>query len=170
MDWILIGTGCRYSITTLVQVLIRFLEYRRQVPKAAEHTSITTRNRSLVFNNNTSASFDTFFRIQEMGSESCIKYFDYYPGTVHWYSITTLVQVLIRFSNTGYGFLYLQNILRLLPRNHSLVFCNNTSASFDTILGIQKDRFRKLHNTLRLPPGTSHWYSITTLVQVLIRN
>ena len=127
MDWILIGTGCRYSITTLVQVLIRFLEYRRQVPKAAEHTSITTRNRSLVFNNNTSASFDTFFRIQEMGSESCIKYFDYYPGTVHWYSITTLVQVLIRFSNTGYGFLYLQNILRLLPRNHSLVFCNNFS-------------------------------------------
>mgnify|MGYP000375224306 CR=1 FL=1 len=41
------------------------------------------RNRTYVFYNNTSADFDTILGIQAIGSESCITYFDYYPGTVH---------------------------------------------------------------------------------------
>jgi len=44
-------------------------------------------NRTLVFNNNTSASFDTIFGIQAMGSEDYITYFDYHPGSVHRYSV-----------------------------------------------------------------------------------
>ena len=59
-------------------------------------------NRTLVFNNNTSARrvsltesgssnkfdrFDTIFGIQAMGSEDYITYFDYHPGSVHRYSV-----------------------------------------------------------------------------------
>ena len=142
----LIGIWYRCSITfETIDFRIREMRFR----KLHNISWLLPWNRSLVFYNNTSAwpvsltesgssnkfdRFDTILWIQTMGSESYITYFDYHSGTLHRYSITTLVQVLIRFSNTGYGFLYLQNILRLLPRNHSLVFCNNTSASFDTIL------------------------------------
>ena len=40
--------------------------------------------------------------------------------TSYSYSVTTLVQVLIRFQNTGDRFQKLQNILRLPPRNRLL--------------------------------------------------
>ena len=56
---------------------------------------ITVRNLLLVFYNNTNASFDTILGIRMMGSETCITHFVYYSGTEHWYSITTLVQILI---------------------------------------------------------------------------
>ena len=161
MDWILNGTGCRYSVTF---DMIWFSNTGDGFQRLHKTFRLLPWNRSFVFYNNTSADFDTIF----------------------W--------------NTGYWFRKLHSTLRLLPWNRSLVsrefisrdlyskgvgFNNNTSADFDTTpYGVQftrnkfswyvfkntKHRCRKLYNTLRLLLGTIHRYSITTLVQVLIRN